>query len=69
MMGRPPRPTRPLFVAALRRDVTLKEAAQSAQVSVSYAQRWAAALGFRRMYVTEKERRLLLDKRRGETRE
>jgi hypothetical protein len=45
------------------RDLSAKAVASAAGIAANTASRWAHALGFRMMYVTDQERRLLIERR------
>lgn len=63
-MGRPANPHRDDVVRAILRGAPLKEIADAGRVQLSRAGKWARELGFKRFYVTDDERRALLEQRR-----
>lgn len=66
-MSRPPSPHRPTVIAGLRDDQTLKAIALTCGLSIACICKWAANLGFRRMFVTDEERRAILARRRSDS--
>lgn len=66
-MSRPRNPHRAAIEAGLHADETLKTIAASIGLSIACLSKWAAYLGYRRMFVTTEERRHLLARRSAAT--
>jgi len=62
-MSRPRNPHRAAIEAGLLADESLKTIAVSIGLSITCLSKWAASLGYRRMFVTTEERRHLMARR------